>query len=167
MQKRSGLVQLGLRLSVPIVGLGAAAQTYYGAVAERLSTDAVIPNHADVANAVGAVVGHVRIASVVMISRPSDGVYRAHVEDGPKDFGELAAAVNYVEDLLEARLRARARANGAEQVDITVTREERSVTIAGNPLFLEMQISVVAIGRPAAATRAQVEPARDAFFMPR
>jgi N-methylhydantoinase A/oxoprolinase/acetone carboxylase beta subunit len=41
---RQGLVRLGLRLSVPIVALGAAAGTYYPEVARQLDTTAVIPS---------------------------------------------------------------------------------------------------------------------------
>ena len=52
-----GLVALDAALNLPVVGLGASAATYYGAVGERLGTEVILPQHAGVANALGAVVG--------------------------------------------------------------------------------------------------------------
>ena len=47
------------RLGVPVIGLGASAPAYYGAVGDRLGCPMILPEHAGVANAIGAVVGQV------------------------------------------------------------------------------------------------------------
>ena len=61
-------VSIGLSMARPVVGLGASASTYYPAVAAVMGTGAVIPEHAGVANAVGAVVGNVRVFARASVS---------------------------------------------------------------------------------------------------
>ncbi|MEY4174483.1 MAG: hypothetical protein RI900_1648, partial [Actinomycetota bacterium] len=62
LDRRLRTVGLHLGLSSPLVGLGASAPTYYPRIAEVLGAESRIPEHAGVANAVGAVVGRVRIS---------------------------------------------------------------------------------------------------------
>jgi N-methylhydantoinase A/oxoprolinase/acetone carboxylase beta subunit len=50
-----------LFLKVPIVGIGAPAKAFLPQVARTLATEIVFPNNFEVANAVGAAVGHVII----------------------------------------------------------------------------------------------------------
>ena len=50
-----------IALRAPIIGLGASAATYYPGVADAVSGTLVCPEHAEVANAVGAVAGRVRV----------------------------------------------------------------------------------------------------------
>ena len=46
-----GVVAVQARLAVPVIGLGASAPSYYGAVGERLGCETILPEHAGVANA--------------------------------------------------------------------------------------------------------------------
>ncbi len=57
--RHRGVVEVTLRLGVPVIGLGASAPSYYGAVGDRLGCEMILPEHAGVANAIGAVVGQV------------------------------------------------------------------------------------------------------------
>ncbi|MBS8271621.1 hydantoinase/oxoprolinase family protein, partial [Halomonas litopenaei] len=61
LDRHSGVVRMQLSLGVPVIGLGASAAAYYGAVGDRLGTRMVLPEHGGVANAIGAVVGQVRM----------------------------------------------------------------------------------------------------------
>ena len=67
------LMDIFVRLDRPLIGLGAPASAYYPAVAARLGTRAVVPEHAGVANAVGTVVGRVRARTAGTIAMPEDG----------------------------------------------------------------------------------------------
>ncbi|MEO0921355.1 MAG: hydantoinase/oxoprolinase family protein, partial [Pseudomonadota bacterium] len=67
-----GLVRLSTGLNMPLVGLGASASSYYPAVGERLSCETILPEHAGVANAIGAVVGRVTIRRTGTVTSPSD-----------------------------------------------------------------------------------------------
>ncbi|MBA3516689.1 MAG: hydantoinase/oxoprolinase family protein, partial [Rhizobiales bacterium] len=149
--RRRALVELDVRLSAPIIALGAPARTYYEDVAARLNTIAAIPADADVANAIGAIVGHVRIIATTLISRPSDEAFRAHLESGPKDFADIDAAVAYVEQSLRDEVSRRAATNGAPHVEIAMERDQATAPVAGKELFLEMRITATGTGRPAFA----------------
>jgi N-methylhydantoinase A/oxoprolinase/acetone carboxylase beta subunit len=152
LRHRPSLVNLDVRLSVPVVALGAAAPAYYKEVASRLRTEAVIPGHADVANAIGAVVGNVRVHVTAMISRPSDSCFRVHIEDEPKDFTELSDAVDFAERALRRQVARKAEANGAPHVGIAFQHDRKIVPIGGDELFLEMTISATGTGRPSFAS---------------
>ena len=146
--RKPALVRLEVGLSAPLIALGAAAPAYYGSVAGRLNTEAVIPDHADVANAIGAAVGHVRINSVVTISRPADDLFRVHLEEGPKNFVELADAIACATDWLRQEIPRRAKANGAPRVEITIREDRQTVTVGNAEMFLGMTVSATGIGRP-------------------
>ncbi|MEC7172870.1 MAG: hypothetical protein VXW27_10335, partial [Pseudomonadota bacterium] len=50
----AGIVSLSLRLETGLVALGASAATHYPHVAARMGVDLTVPDHAEVAGAVGA-----------------------------------------------------------------------------------------------------------------
>ena len=54
-----------------------------------LGAQSVIPPHADVANAVGAVVGRVRLTRECVVSAPSQGQYVVHAGEAPALFTDL------------------------------------------------------------------------------
>ena len=88
-----GLLALDAAVNVDVVGLGASAPSYYPAVGERLRCRMILPGHAGVANAIGAVVGRLTLRRSGTVTSPSEGRYRAHLEDGPQDFNELDKAL--------------------------------------------------------------------------
>ncbi len=148
LEGRRGLVAPALPLTVPLVGLGASAATYYPAVAAKLGADARIPAHAEVANAVGAVVGGVRIRRRGSVTVPADGVYRAHLPDGPRDFPSAEAAEAALLAALSAAAEAEARAAGAEAPEPHHRIARKVVTIEGRETYVEAEIAVTATGRP-------------------
>ncbi|HSG54555.1 MAG TPA: hydantoinase/oxoprolinase family protein, partial [Paracoccaceae bacterium] len=77
-----GIVQVRMALGVPVIGLGASAQAYYGAVGDRLGTRMIVPDHADVANAIGAVVGQVAMQADGTVTSPGPGVFVVHLPAG-------------------------------------------------------------------------------------
>lgn len=149
--RRGGVVELSLRLGVPVIGLGASAPSYYGAVGDRLGTRMVLPEHAGVANAIGAVVGQVAMHAEAIVTAPAEGRFVAHLSDGAQVFADRDAALAATEAALSAEARARARAAGAEEVRLTVAREVKEVEIEGRQMFIEARLRVTATGRPRVA----------------
>jgi N-methylhydantoinase A/oxoprolinase/acetone carboxylase beta subunit len=135
-------------LAVPLVGLGAPAPTYYPAIAELLGADVEIPEDADVANAIGAVVGKVRIRRRITVTAPKRGVFRVHAGVTPET----------VYDLDSARRRATERGTemvgeamvdaGAPDFDVETHWHEKSATVEGRELFVEGTATVIGSGRP-------------------
>jgi N-methylhydantoinase A/oxoprolinase/acetone carboxylase beta subunit len=148
LDRHRGVVQVQLALGVPVVGLGASAPAYYGAVGDRLGTRMVLPAHAGVANAIGAVVGQVSMVAKGTVTSPGPGLYLAHLADGPARFADRDAALDAQEAALRAEAGALARAAGVGAVRLTATRAVREVTVEGSPMFIEADIRVTAQGRP-------------------
>lgn len=146
-----------LTLNRPIVAIGAPVEAYFPLVAEQLHTEVIIPHHAAVANAIGAVVGSV-IQQVCVEIHPLDGEssYRAHLPDGIHDFGTLDGAVQYAQHAVTLCLDDRAKEAGAENTDITMERHDHSAPVKagwGQDLFLRTELHFTAIGRPSLAGR--------------
>ncbi len=146
-----GLLRLDAGLDIPVVGLGASAATYYPAVGKRLGAKMLLPQHAGVANAIGAVVGRVIVRRSGTITSPSEGQYRAHLESGPEDFAEENAAVNSVEQMLRDQAGRAAGAAGAEDIEFSVDRIRRTARAEAREVFVEATITVEASGRPRVA----------------
>ena len=142
------LVDFSVRLDRPIIGLGAPAPAYYPAVAARLGTRAVVPEHAGVANALGAVVGGVRIRASGTIARPDDGLYRVFAGTSPQDFPDLETATDHARRLLGARARRDAIEAGAGEVNLSFERRDRVAVVEGRETLVESTVVAVASGRP-------------------
>ncbi len=91
-----------LKLNAPLAAIGAPVGSYYPEIARRLRTRLVIPPHADVSNAVGAVAGGVLQRATATITQPQEGLFRAHLATGIKDFVNLEEAARYCSDLVSA-----------------------------------------------------------------
>lgn len=149
--RHSGAVRLQASLGVPVIGLGASAHSYYGRVGLVLGTRMILPEHAGVANAIGAVTGQVAMRVSGMVTSPSEGRFTAHLPEGPQTHPSRDLALATMEAALTATATERAQAAGAGDVAVTVTRNIREAEIEGRPMFVEAEITVTASGRPRVA----------------
>ncbi|NNF80799.1 MAG: hydantoinase/oxoprolinase family protein [Rhizobiales bacterium] len=153
--RAAGLVEMQMKLSIPVIGLGASAPIYYPGVTELLGTEAVIPEHAGVANAVGAVVGQVRITRDALVTQPEQGRYRIFLgaaDSTPKDYTNLDAALREVHTRLEDEVRRSAETAGAGDISVKFARADKTADIEGKQTLIEAHISATASGRPRIAT---------------
>ncbi len=152
LDRHHGLVRLDSGLGVPVVGLGASAACYYPAVGARLGCQMILPEHAGVANAIGAVVGRVTIRRGGTVTSPSEGKYRVHLESGPEDYTGSDTAMDALEAALSAEARTEAEAAGAVDIHVTARREVKEAQAEARRVFLEAEIVVEASGRPRIAS---------------
>ncbi|MGX0974412.1 N-methylhydantoinase A/oxoprolinase/acetone carboxylase beta subunit [Roseovarius sp. MBR-51] len=143
-----GLVRIESGLAVPVIGLGASAASYYGAVGDRLGCEMILPAHGGVANAIGAVVGRVTIRRGGTVTSPSEGKYRVHLESGPVDYAASEVAMAALEAVLRAEAQAEAEAAGAVDIHVTARRAVKEAQAEARRVFLEAEIVVEASGRP-------------------
>jgi hypothetical protein len=143
-----GLLRLDAGLNLPVIGLGASAPSYYPAVGSALGCKMILPEHAGVANAIGAVVGRVTMRETGTVTAPSEGVFRIHTEAGPQDFAQAEQALQTLEDILRQKASAAAQAAGAEDIQINVTRDIRRADVEAREVFVEADVRVEAAGRP-------------------
>ncbi|AXI48462.1 hydantoinase [Sulfitobacter sp. SK012] len=146
-----GLVRIDTGLNLPVIGLGASAQTYYPEVGERLGTQMILPEHAGVANAIGAVVGRVTMRQSGTVTAPSEGKYRVHLTEGPEDFADSEAAMVRLETVLKDVALAQAQAAGAADIQVSIARDIRKAGIEAREVFIEATVTVEAAGRPRVA----------------
>ncbi len=135
-------------LDRPLIGLGASAPLHYAGLGALLRGDCVLPEDADVANAIGAVVGRVGVRSEAHIGQPREGVYRVQVAEELRDFADEEEALAFAESVLMRDLHDRARQAGADQAELHVTRDIRAVDVDGSRRFLEARVVAQASGRP-------------------
>lgn len=147
-----GVVTLDARLGVPVIGLGASAPSYYGAVGERLRTRMILPEHAGVANAIGAVVGQVAMQVTGSVTSPTAGAFIAHFPAGPVQFADRDQALHALEQALSAEAADRARRAGVEEIRLSTERDVTEIEVEGQPMFIEARLRVTASGRPRIAT---------------
>ncbi len=148
LDQHRGIIHASLSLGVPVIGLGASASSYYGAVGQRLGTRMVLPAHAGVANAIGAVVGQVSMQASGTVTSPGPGAFAVHLPTGPQRFIDRDLALTALEQALTADATDRAQAAGVEEIRLTVARDIREVDIEGQPVFIEANVRVTAQGRP-------------------
>ncbi|MCE9621534.1 MAG: hydantoinase/oxoprolinase family protein [Actinomycetia bacterium] len=144
-----GVANATVGLQLPLIGLGASAPAYYPLVAALLDAESRIPADADVANAVGAVVGRVRLSRQCVISAPQQGQYVAHLDsEHPKMFVNLDDARSFARDHLSAGLATEMVAAGAPVFETNETWFENVVDLGGLEMFVEGALTLTASGRP-------------------
>lgn len=136
----------------PLVGLGAPMHLFLPDVAKALGTICILPPHADVANAVGAVCGSVRVEITVEIRQSAKdlehmGSFYLLDEPDMPSFERMEDAIDAARILAEQRARAEAKLRGAHG-DISVTFSDRStdVDVRGTSLHLSTYVTAVAVG---------------------
>ncbi|WP_299825263.1 hydantoinase/oxoprolinase family protein [uncultured Roseobacter sp.] len=152
LQDHRGLVRLSAGLNLPVVGLGASAASYYPAVGASVGTEMILPEHADVANAIGAVVGRISMRCSGSVTAPSEGLFQVHLRNGPVEVADQDAALTLLETNLRQEARAKAHAAGAEDLQITTTKDIRVAGVEAREVFIEAVLTVEASGRPRVAS---------------
>lgn len=143
-----GIIRTDLALGVPVIGLGASAGAYYAPVGKRLGTKMHLPDHADVANAIGAVVGQVAIHAKGSVTSPGAGVFLAHVDGGPASFNTADAALAALAAALTQSATRQAQDAGVPSPQILIERDLKQAEVEGTPMFISADLTVTAKGRP-------------------
>lgn len=143
-----GYTDFGFSTRAALVGIGAPTHIFLPDVARALHTTCIIPEHAGVANAIGAAVGRVSVTETIEI-RPN------HTPGGVKDYTVLGTAQNTTVDTLdEALILAAKEAKAAAKeeakrrgvtgcMDVQVASSTNTGRLAGN-MTLDLGTAVTA-----------------------
>jgi N-methylhydantoinase A/oxoprolinase/acetone carboxylase beta subunit len=112
----------------PIIGIGAPAEIFVRRIAQLLHAEFILPDHAPVANAVGAVAGSVIVEKEAIVYARENKValvYVVQIEGENNDFAEDEDAVDYAEKAVTKLAQEGAVAAGAvdPQVLLETTTE--------------------------------------------
>ena len=143
-------VKFSMRRS--LVGIGAPVATYLPSVATQLHTHLDIPEHAEVANAIGAAASGV-VQTVRILIRPVGGgsAYRVHLPFGVRDFQQLADAVACAKDVAHRLAQNRAHQAGASAVQVYTEQHDRRALIGSeyaDEIHIETEVIATAVGHP-------------------
>ncbi|MEJ6597290.1 MAG: hydantoinase/oxoprolinase family protein [Oceanospirillaceae bacterium] len=135
--------------SHPIVAVGAPATTYYPQVAKSLDVDLILPKYGHVANAVGAVMGSVVQRSEIVVTQPTEGIFRIFHGAAPFDCHDLDVALSQAEAIVKQQAYDLAKSAGAADVDIRIRHDNKHImSELDGELFVEAKISAIATGKP-------------------
>ena len=148
--KSGSLFHLNFAADYPLVGVGAPAPTFFPDSAAHLGVRLILPEHAEVANAFGAVMGSVVQRAQVTVTQPLHGHFIVHADREPQHFSNLEEAFSTAESPggrsgpqpgPASRRRFRGRADHR--------RDENFIhhDVDGD-LFLETKVIATATGRP-------------------
>ena len=130
----------------PLIAIGAPASALAPGLARRLGAKLVIPEHADVANAVGAIISMEYIVVEAVVS-PKDEGFVVHGPKSRKTFADLEPAKDWaghhVMKLLEERLADEGQSGLHYQKEIQV--KDSIAETAWGPIFVESTVRAVGV----------------------
>ncbi|MBF0635254.1 MAG: hydantoinase/oxoprolinase family protein, partial [Nitrospinae bacterium] len=116
----NGGVAAKFRLAKPLIAVGAPVKSYFPRVAEELNCHLDVPDHAEIANAVGAVTGCVTAIAQAHIRPDKLDGYVVVAADERRRFETLEEAVEFAEEHVRAVAECEAVKNGGEGIITTV-----------------------------------------------
>jgi N-methylhydantoinase A/oxoprolinase/acetone carboxylase beta subunit len=143
-----GIARFAVALDRPLVGLGASAPVYYPAIARMLGAESVIPADADVANAIGAVVGQIRAVAVVTVTSPEEGLYVIAGAGATISIAGETRALDLARDRAKTAAKQKAGQEGADDILLSLEEEISAPEVEGNRKLVEARITATATGRP-------------------
>ncbi|MFO8058533.1 MAG: hydantoinase/oxoprolinase family protein [bacterium] len=147
------LLEIAIKSRLPLIGIGAPAEAFLRRVSEKLGTRFVLPDHAAVANAAGAVAGSIMVereALVYLQETEGSYTYQARIENTMQDFKESEEAQQWARG--RARELAREAALEAGAIDPVVT-----ITVKSEGSL--KRVSAYAVGNPEMTGRQMTEDA--------
>lgn len=147
-----GMARFSISLDRPVIGLGASAHLHYAGLPPLVGNVCEIAADADVANALGAVVGQVQMSAEARVSQPEPGVYRINAGEWLEDFETEEEAMAAAEQAARAMATELAERAGADHARIGISRDIRDATIEGERSLVEAFIVATAAGRPRVAS---------------
>ncbi len=132
-----------------VIGVGAPAHVFLPPIGALLGCEVTVPEHAEVANAVGAVVSHVSALETVIV-RPSEfDSFTVYAPGGRQDFDELEAAIGRASEEAREAAQHRAISAGAAQPSLDLEVDRRLGRLStGEEQLIEVRVHATAWGRP-------------------
>jgi N-methylhydantoinase A/oxoprolinase/acetone carboxylase beta subunit len=145
------------RLDKAVIAVGAPVRAYLPTAVASLGGRLLIPEHAEVANAFGAVTGRVvELREVHVRPGKPDGFVVAAAEV-QRRFDALEEALAFAEEHARLAAKAGAEARGAVNVIVALEREEESLPLQrgwGDRVLIEIRVKATAVGPPLPASGA-------------
>ncbi|MBW1973381.1 MAG: hydantoinase/oxoprolinase family protein [Deltaproteobacteria bacterium] len=137
-----------INLHKMIIGVGAPSYAMIPSLTKIFNAKPLIPQYAEVANAIGAITSSVVIMEEAIIKPYKDG-FNLHFSTGLKFFQDLEEANIYGNDILRKIISKKAKRAGVKRLNISFEEKDNIVkTKGGNSIFIEKRIIAKGIGKP-------------------
>lgn len=155
-ENKEAFLRLSFRTPAALVGIGAPIHMFLPDVATALGTACIIPENAPVANALGAVVGHISAAVTAKIEPGQDEegreLYRIYTPGGALTAPDEETALRLARQAAEKEARREAERRGVSgdiAVSTQVMRQTASIGHAADSMqeiVLSLQVTATATG---------------------
>ena len=136
-------------LKRPVVGIGAPIHFFLPRAAEALGARTVLPEHADVANAIGAITSDVVVKRQVRIIPNQEGGFLIEGLAGARHFKKFDEADAFAREELARMVRNLARAAGTSSRVVELKTEDKIPNTAdGKQIFIGRTIQAKLSGQP-------------------
>ncbi len=138
------------KIQFPIIAVGAPVKAYLPAVAKKINAEIIIPDHYEVANAVGAATGKwIKRVDILIKSNAEEGVV-LHAPWERKKIHDVESARKYALHMANLQIESAAKEAGVSDYEITL--DDRDFFIDGTEdtqgLHVETKLEFTAIGKP-------------------
>lgn len=138
-----------IELERPVIGVGAPVAHFLPRAAALIGARALVPEHADVANAVGAVTSQVVIERQVRIIPGNGNGFLIEGLAGVRRFNQIEAADACAKQALADMVRNLAARAGTSTRTVTIeTEDQLPVDAAGHPIFMGRVLKARLAGPP-------------------
>ena len=145
------LFELGFSRNHSMIAVGGPAKDYFPDVSKRLGVSLELPEHGEVANAVGAALGTVVQISQVNVTQPEFGVFYLFHKGQPMRFSNLQEAVNNAENMAREEAESLAIAAGADRIETSIEYDANHIKHdLDGELFVSTTVTAIATGYPKA-----------------
>jgi len=147
--KPAGPLQVTFAYCDTLVALGAPVHPFFPEVARRLNARLIIPEHAEVANAIGAVASEVVVREKTVVRPGEISAFVVHSRSGKREYDRLEYALNAAKQEAETLAVERAARSGAASPKLRLDVDERRGLLAdGQEELIEIIVEATASGRP-------------------
>lgn len=132
-----------------LIGIGAPAAFFIPSAGKLLGARTIIPENADVANAVGAITSKVVIRRQLKVKPTNEGFFSIEGVEGGKVFSDFDQAYTYALDELKNRVQQQGRLAGTDAGEVEVFVDDSICNATdGTPLFLGRTLTAQMSGNP-------------------
>ena len=140
---------VSFRLNDPVIGIGAPISYFLPNAVKPLGAEAILPENADVANAIGAITSRVVIKKQLRIIPGDQGGFILEGIAGARQFTNFDDADQFAKDYLTRMVEKTALIAGTScQTVLLETHDQIPKTAAGEPIFMGRTIFASLSGRP-------------------
>jgi N-methylhydantoinase A/oxoprolinase/acetone carboxylase beta subunit len=141
--------EVAINLKHPVIGVGAPIKFFLPQAVTLFKTKAILPEHADVANAIGAITSHVFIKKQLRIVPGAEGGFIVEGISGARKFKNIDDADRFAREELANIVHERAIGAGTSCRNITFeTKDSIPLAATGEAVFLKRTISANLSGKP-------------------